>query len=93
MTFFGRLQDRRKLRHANAGNDTRRTDRSRADAHFNRISASLNQVNRTFSSCDIACDNILVGKILTKLFNNINNSIMVAMRYVNTESINLTLRY
>ena len=55
---LGRLVDRRDLRHADAGDDPRRADRPRPDAHLDRVRPRLHQRPRPFRRGDVAGDHV-----------------------------------
>src|SRR6478672_11484240 len=52
------IEDRGHLRHADARDDARRTDRARADADLDRIRPCVDQCLCRFAGGDVACDDL-----------------------------------
>ena len=55
---FGNIVNRSQLRHAHACHDTGRTNRTRADTDFNSIRTGSHQIQSSFSSSNVAADDL-----------------------------------
>ena len=72
----------RQLRHAHAGDNARRTNRTRADTHFYRICARRRQIVRRSSSGNVAADNLHFGEVLFHPSHAVNHALAVAVRRI-----------
>src|SRR5690606_39671709 len=58
------LHDRRDLRDADTGDDTRGADRARPDTDLHRIGTRLDQPARALIGCDVATHDVDIGLFL-----------------------------
>ena len=63
------FRDGRDLGYAHAGDDPRRADRSRPDAHLDRVGTGFGQCVCTFAGGHVACDQRQVRVVRTDLPN------------------------
>ena len=79
---FGYVVHGRQLRHAHAGDNARRANRTRADAHFHRVCTRRRQIARRCRCGNVATDNLHFGEVLLHPSHAVNHTLAVAVRRI-----------
>src|SRR3954447_4545665 len=87
------LVDRGDLRYADTGDDSRRTDRARADADLDAVRTSLDQRLRTLTGADVAADDVHVAgrRVGLELADDLQLRLGVTVRGVHDEHVDAGL--
>ena len=72
--------NRRQLRHAHAGHDTRGANGTWADAHFDRVRTGSGQITCRLRGGDITADNLYFGEVFLHPFHTVEYALAVAVR-------------
>ena len=83
------FRDRRDHRHADAGDDARRADRSGADADLDGVDADRDQSLGGFRRRDVARDQVEVGERLAQLPDDVHHALRVAVRGIDDENVDV----
>ena len=84
---FGAAADGGDLRHADAGDDARRANRTRADADFDDVDAGFDQRRRAFGRGHVAAGKIEIRITPANLADDIENIFRMAMRRIDGDQI------
>ena len=79
----------RDHRHADAGDDARRADRSGADADLDRVDAEIDQRLGAFGGRDVAGDQVDVREAAAQLAHHVEHALRVAVRGVDDEHVDV----
>ena len=83
--------DRRDLRHADAGDDARRTDRAGTDADFDCVGARFDEVFRRLGRRDVAADDLAIRECVFDLSDRLHDAFRVTVRRVEHEHVDARL--
>src|SRR6266851_4201416 len=86
-TFLDRVDDRGELRHPDAGDHARRTDRARTDAHLDRVGAGLDDSSRALGGRDIADDDLRVVRHPADLADRLDDPRGMAVRGIDDHDV------
>ena len=87
----GHVVDRGDLRHADAGDDARGADRTRADADLDRIGAGLDQRQRRRAGGDVAADHVDLRVVRLDPAHALDHAGAVAVRGVDDDHVDAGL--
>ena len=79
---FGYVVYGSQLRHAHTGNNARRANRTRADAHFYRVCARRRQITRRRRRGNVAANDLYFGEILFHPSHTVNHALTVTVRCI-----------
>ena len=83
----------RNLRNTNARYDTRGTDRTRTDTHFNCVSASLCQISSCIGSGNVAADYRNLWVFILYIFHLIQHELRVTVSCINNYYVDTRFDY
>src|SRR5688572_1146250 len=84
---LGAVVDGGDLGDADAGDDARRADRARTDAHLDRVRARLGQRQGRFAGGDVAGDDLRLGKVPPYVRHGLHDVARVAVRGVDADDV------
>ena len=87
------LRDGGNLRHARAGHDARRANRSGPDADFQPVDAERDQIARAFGSGDIASEQLHVRQAVLHRADRVHHARGVAVRGVDCQHVHFFARH